>query len=68
MLAVSTGERMSKLRTDRVAKGTRIELQVLLRRCLELQAHDVRIPRYGILALQRVIAYLAANDVEGLLR
>jgi hypothetical protein len=56
---------MARLPDDRLPKGTRFELSVLLKRCLMLEAHGVRMPRYGIVALQRVLQYLDRNDVEG---
>jgi len=50
---------------DRLPKGTRRDLALLLTRSLELEAHRVTMPRYGIVALQRVLRYLDRNDVEG---
>jgi hypothetical protein len=55
----------SRLPADRLPKGTRRDLSLLLRRCLELDAHRVAMPRAGILAARRVMQYLDVNDIEG---
>lgn len=54
-----------KLPPDRLPKGTRLHLAVLLRRCEQLSAVNVPMPRQSLQALERTVAYLAANPVEG---
>lgn len=53
------------LPSDRLPKGTRVDLQLLLRRVRELQVADVRMPRSGVAALSRVVVFLGCNDLEG---
>lgn len=53
------------LPSDRLPKGTRVDLQLLLRRVRELQLADVRMPRSGVSALSRVVVFLGCNDLEG---
>lgn len=54
-----------KLDSNRLPKGTKQQLRLLLQRCLILESHSVYIARHQIVALQRVLGYLDANDVEG---
>lgn len=54
-----------RLPPDRLPKGTRLQLRLLLARCEALEAARVYIGRYEMLALERILAYLDANDVEG---
>lgn len=56
---------MKRLPPDRLPKGTRLELQVLLKRCQELERARVAMPRYGVAALERVLAYFDAVRAEG---
>lgn len=53
------------LPSDRLPKGTRLHLVVLLRRCRQLAAADVDLPRASVEALARTVDYLAATHVEG---
>ena len=50
---------------DRLPKGTRRDLVVLLRRVMELDACQVHVPRAGVQALARVVAFLGVNALEG---
>lgn len=50
---------------DRLPKGTRRDLQLLLRRVEELEAHQVHMPRSGAQALARVVAFIGVNALEG---
>ena len=54
-----------KLPPDRLPKGTRLDLVVLLARCRELENARVSLPRHGLVAMERIVAYLRANDIEG---
>jgi len=56
---------MKRLPSDRLPKGTRRDLFILLKRCLELEAHRVSMPRSGIVALQRAMQFIDVNHVEG---
>jgi hypothetical protein len=55
---------MSKLNPDKLPKGTEVELRLLLRRVLLLEAASVYIGRSHIKALQRTIQYLNTHPIE----